>query len=244
MPLACASAEGRSPFRPLSIGGFGVKWLPEETTRPIVLTYAIADREIVQTDAINCKHMGPPSNLLQRSNLDMKRFRDALDEAFHRWRDVADVSFIEVDAADKPDILVGEQTLAIGFAFTNLALGAPVSGKLRPILGASICLNPLKQWKTGFDGNLEVYDLTHTLTHEIGHAIGLDHPSTRGQIMSFRYSEKNAGLTDGDVRGAVHLYGPSRMTSASMRTPPDPMAAHGERAVSTVVGRSLLPPPN
>ena len=39
------------------------------------------------------------------------------------------------------------------------------------IARSQICLNPRQRWKIGFDGNLTVYDITHTLAHEIGHAI-------------------------------------------------------------------------
>jgi hypothetical protein len=55
-----------------------------------------------------------------------------------------------------------------------------------------------------------VYDLRYTLTHEIGHAIGLDHPGTTSQVMSYRYEERFATLQPGDIRGAAALYGASK----------------------------------
>jgi Zn-dependent peptidase ImmA (M78 family) len=73
---------------------------------------------------------------------------------------------------------------------------------------ASICLNPLKAWKIGFDGNLDAYDLRFTFMHEIGHALGLDHPEQRSQLMHFKYDESRTGLQAGDIAGAVKLYGP------------------------------------
>lgn len=75
---------------------------------------------------------------------------------------------------------------------------------------SAVCLNPVHDWKLGFDGNLKTYDLTHTFTHEIGHAIGLDHPARRGSLMHFKYTEACKGLSEGDVAGAVALYGPAR----------------------------------
>ncbi len=48
---------------------------------------------------------------------------------------------------------------------------------------------------------------TGNAIHEIGHAIGLDHPTGRGHIMSFRYSEKLDGLSGGDIAGAAYVYG-------------------------------------
>ena len=48
------------------------------------------------------------------------------------------------------------------------------------------------------------------IAHEIGHAIGLDHPEPHGQIMSMRYHEEFRTLQAGDVSGAVRIYGPRR----------------------------------
>ena len=41
-----------------------------------------------------------------------------------------------------------------------------------------------------------------------GHAIGLDHPSAAGELMSYRYDERQKGLQPGDTEGVVLLYGP------------------------------------
>jgi Matrixin len=78
---------------------------------------------------------------------------------------------------------------------------------VKPISRALICLNPTRQWKVGFDGDLQRYDLRYTFAHEIGHAIGLDHPAGAGQIMGYRYEERFRELQAGDVSGAVLLYG-------------------------------------
>ena len=78
---------------------------------------------------------------------------------------------------------------------------------IRSIRKALICFNPLQKWKIGFDGDLAVYDVRYTLMHEIGHAIGLDHPGAAGALMGFRYDEKQKNLTSGDIEAARSLYG-------------------------------------
>lgn len=89
-------------------------------------------------------------------------------------------------------------------------MSLPKPEKIHRIKQATVCLNPDWKWKIGFDGDLQSYDLRYTLTHEIGHAIGLDHPSGRGQLMSFRYQETFSGLQPGDIAGARRLYGRPR----------------------------------
>jgi len=76
-----------------------------------------------------------------------------------------------------------------------------------------ICFNPLRRWKIGFDGNLDVYDLRYVLMHELGHAIGLNHPRARGQLMTHKYGEEFRALQPGDIHGIETLYGSSRQTS-------------------------------
>jgi len=234
-------AAGSGDYRQLTLGGFPVRWQPDGQSSRVVLRYRIADREIAQPTAINCKRMRPPHVLMATSGLNLATLRTALAAAFQKWRDVADIMFVEAEEGLPADIVVGEQSDPTGFAFTNLELGEAADGRVRPIVGASICLNPEKAWKIGYDGNLAVYDLVHTFAHEIGHVIGLDHPSGRGHLMSFRYSEERAGLSEGDRLGAIAIYGASRMRSLSATTPGAvPPGASGARAgVTTIIGRSI-----
>jgi hypothetical protein len=127
--------------------------------------------------------------------------------AFRVWERAADLSFHEVGDVREADIILGAQGQPRGQAFANVSYVSQPADGVRAIEQALICLNPEHQWKFGFDGDEEVYDIRYTLIHEIGHTIGLDHSGPSGQVMGFRYTEAFDDLQPGDLLGARRLYG-------------------------------------
>jgi hypothetical protein len=196
----------RPQFEVLRLNGELVRWFPRNGGK-IVVTYALADRDVITPQAINCGTMRAPARVIASARIDTVRFRAIMKDAFETWAQVANVSFVETVNADEADVLIGEQAQPIGWAFSNLIPGPARANGFRQISKGAICFNPQRPWKDGFNGDKSVYDLNFTLTHEIGHILGLDHPSRRGQLMSFRYDEAVSGLTPGDIAGAAFMYG-------------------------------------
>ena len=211
------AAHSEQPFVALVIDGAQVRWTDRATGDHLELRYAIAHRDTKIADAVNCGALSAPARLIERSAIDQISFQRAAREAFSRWERVANITFVEVHDQSDADIVIGEQAEPTGRAYTNLTLSRESVAGFRQINAAAICLNPESRWKIGFDGDLTTYDISRTLTHEIGHALGLDHPGARGHVMSFRYGEAEKDLTEGDVQGARHIYGPKELTSLTSR---------------------------
>lgn len=181
----------------------------------------------------NCGAMRPFSDIVATSvGVSVQMAYEELRAAMAAWEEVAGIRFARVSEADHPQLLFGATDGANGPAFANLSisdahglnpaakgLGAQVAGSLVdaiaatkieqviPIEKAYVCLNPKSAWKVGFDGNLRIYDLRYTFTHEIGHAIGLDHSGSSGSIMGYRYDERVRTLQPSDISSARLLYG-------------------------------------
>jgi len=182
----------------------------------------------------NCSAMHAFSDIVAASpGIAAETAERELRAAFAAWEGAANIAFAEVSDPHQANIVIGAQDFPVGRAFTNLsyrsghgiapvakALGKPgpdpsaeagsaeAAGPVEDIEQSYVCLNPGLRWKTGFDGNLNVYDLRHTFTHEIGHAIGLDHPGSSGAIMAYRYDERVSELQPSDIDAAQKLYGP------------------------------------
>lgn len=235
--VACAKdAKTFLGFRLLDLENQTVKWRTPTFGKSAVVTYAFATGSVATPGARNCASMLPPSQAYEPSQITRRQFRSEVAAAFRMWDKVANISFRETTDAASAGILIGAQAEPVGRAFTNVALkpGTGEKASDKKVIGRSlICLNPKQPWKVGFDGRLGVYDLRYTIAHEIGHAIGLDHPSAAGQLMSYRYDEKQTGLQPGDIKGAVLLYGPRAGTrrfataSGSAVEPPAGETNHG-----------------
>lgn len=222
----CAAADHRL----LVLEGSWVKWGRAQWGANAIVTYAFASAPQNSPGARNCSSVLAFDELTRRTGLPERQLHQEADAAFAAWAQVTGLTFTETKEAERADIVIGVQGKPTGRAFTNVELAADPVAKapkaergfaisaeppspvaktqgLRTIRKALICLNPLQKWKIGFDGNLDVYDVRYTLTHEIGHAIGLDHPGPAGSLMGFRYDEKQKSLTRQDIEAAQRLYG-------------------------------------
>lgn len=207
---ASASAQEVNLFKVLKLEGHQVRWQAPAHEAPRVVTYRVVAEAAEYPGARNCRKLAPLDALIQSSQLSHGAVTEEIGAAFAMWEAAANIAFREAPEGTPADILIGAQVEPEGWAFADVFYDAASPEAIKAISRALICLNPLRRWKVGFDGDLKVYDLRYTLAHEIGHAIGLDHPSGGNQIMGYRYDEQFRSLQPGDLRGAVLLYGAPR----------------------------------
>lgn len=200
-------AQTIDSYRHLVLDGHVLKWGEPALGTGAAVTFALVQSRRRFDEARNCGSMAPLDDLLSRNAISRDTFLRELEIALNAWEATANISFSPADPS-VADILIGAQAEPRGYAFANVEYDgtAPGNGP-RAISRSLVCFNPLRPWKIGFGGDLETYDLRYTLMHEIGHAIGLNHPLTAGQLMSHEYGERFRVLQAGDIRGAETLYG-------------------------------------
>jgi len=216
--VAAGPASGQSigTYRHIILDGHQVKWGSPAAGTGAVVTYALLDATRNFPAARNCGAMAPMAPLLAENGVSAKAFDTELRAAFALWSGAANIRFVPAEATGSADLLIGAQAKPRGRAFTNVEYEATgPNGGVRRLTRSLICFSPEHPWKIGFDGNLEIYDLRYALLHEIGHAIGLDHPAIAGVLMDFRYLEEFRAPQNGDILGAVALYGPSLTPTAT-----------------------------
>lgn len=246
--LSAGAAVAGPQYEWLRLDRLHVKWGAPTAGVGTVVTYAFAARSTRVADARNCRDMRPLDGLAAQSRVAPAELESETEAAFAMWQAVADIRFRRAEDPARADILIGAQAKPIGVAFADVAYGDAAGDGIRSIRRSLICLNPEKRWTAGFDDDPDTYDLRYALAHEIGHAIGLDHPGPSGQLMSFRYEERFRELQPGDVAGAVGLYGASPGTIAADDVPATPAPAAAEAAAAacmdgaTTAGTTALTP--
>ncbi len=208
--VASASVQA-GDFELLEIDGRNVKWGPPEFASGADVSFSYV-RSIMQfPSARNCRTMTPAKVMAMGSGMPFEAFDAAVKGAFAQWSRAADIVFRYVDDPAEADILLGTQATGHGIAFTNVVPSDTVSHGEEPAVAtleqATICFNPSLAWNAGQWHEGLGRDFRTVAGHEIGHAIGLDHPGPRGAMMAFKEEFASRVLQPSDIEAVQTLYG-------------------------------------
>ena len=178
------------------------------------------------TFALSASLNSPPPNIRAGSDV-----IGAARRALQRWSEAADLQFNVVASSEEAVLQDGVNLITVSPVNGPLFGGVDQPGNTRvfsstvsqgspaflPILEADIAVNPNATFST--DGTPGTYDLETTFTHEIGHALGLEHSGLTAAVMQPRQARngtfdlpalRRRVLADDDRAGLRALYGPSR----------------------------------
>ncbi|MBI5958010.1 MAG: matrixin family metalloprotease [Chloroflexi bacterium] len=154
--------------------------------------------------------------------------QDTIRDAFQTWAEVSALTFREVNRAADADI-------ELRWSFNEDEFGSPgdvLAFAYFPSYGGDVFFDDAEFW-TAYGGETDLYV---TATHEIGHALGLDHSDDEAAIM-FPYLIETSGLDRDDIDGIQRLYGPDTGTGPDVVVSDAAGDLPEAGAVETVDGR-------
>ncbi len=130
-------------------------------------------------------------------------FQEEIITSLSAWENVADIRFVSVPDSEGVDIRFGWRDID----GENGVLGQTTIPSLGPLNKVVIALDFSEDWFLGGDSPADKIDFSSTVTHEIGHAIGIDHSGDRQALMNAAYSTTIFEIQKDDIDAAVTLYG-------------------------------------
>ncbi len=132
-----------------------------------------------------------------------KSYQDEITSSFAAWEDVANIRFILSPDSRGVDIRLGWREID-GKGGVLGQTTVPASGKLSNVI---VALDVEEDWFVFGDAPRNQIDFSSTATHEIGHAIGIDHSETTQSLMNASYSADIFELQQDDIDAAISIYG-------------------------------------
>ena len=137
--------------------------------------------------------------------------QNLIKEALDTWSNITGayikLKLTETDETTQPDEFDNLHLISVNKikSSTSAAYAIPIS-KDGIIIDCDIIIG---------DHLHDVKGLAITLTHEIGHCLGLGHPHTsQNSIMSYRYARNDVKLSTDDKAGIIYLYPDSEFNSS------------------------------
>ena len=142
-------------------------------------------------------------------------YLSVVQAAFSAWSAVANISFQQVaDDGAAYDAVTASGDIRLGGHVFDGPSGTLAHGYYPPVNGGSaagdIHFDTSEAWVLTLPE--AGIDLFNVLTHEIGHAIGLDHTVVSNSLMNAFYSEAFSGPQADDIAGAQFIYGAAQQT--------------------------------
>jgi hypothetical protein len=179
------------------------------------------------TVALSTSLQSPPTNIKSGSDV-----LGAARRALQHWSHAGEIRFVETSSAAQsvspPNNGDGISLITIAAENAPLFGTSESPGRTRvffapngAIAEADIALNPTQLFST--DGTFGTYDLEATLTHEIGHLLGLEHSAVLGATMQPRQAKNGLyglpaltgrTLAEDDRAGARALYNSRKGTGS------------------------------
>lgn len=133
-------------------------------------------------------------------------FVPVIRDSFAAWSSYGDIVFVETRDVVGANIEFRFGPLD-GRGNTIGEASYRISGTM--ILSADITFDNAEGWRTGGTGVVSEsgIDLRYVATHEIGHAIGLDHYDAEPAIMNTTVNRSVLALTESDILGIQAIYG-------------------------------------
>lgn len=161
--------------------------------------------------------------------LSAEEFAQAVGEAFANWEAVCGLTFRPANG-ERADIVI--TTGRIDGSGQVLAYSGLPDGSDRPLSQKYDTSERFKNAKNPGQGYI---DIVAVATHEIGHAIGLDHsPQGSPDLMAPIYQPGRRTPQAGDVQRIQALYGPPRPAT------PDPTPVPGQPIVIRIWGAERI----